>query len=97
MNFVVNVPDSVVEKINGWNLPPQDCLTILSSLRKHIGTLPSDQLGRRIVAPVRCVVVSVASHISIGPVRVVAWVRDVEDPVRYVLDVSYEGVRHLDA
>ena len=90
MTFNVNVPKEIEQAISEWELPERDRLAILLAVQRHLSETPTQELGTRVVAPVRYVVTHVTCETSIGLLRLTIFVDVYRDPTsRFILDISY--------
>lgn len=89
MKYDVALPDDVAAKIELWGLSKQSHEAILQAISIALQDDDLSKFGRRIRAPIRCVIVWTYVVLETGDFRITTWVNDHESAdVRIVLDVA---------
>jgi hypothetical protein len=92
------IPDSVRDKINSWNLSPSMLRALWETLRDEIRTCSESDM-RRIVAPIRCLILRTSvNDSSTGERRDFAlyidpWIRSGERTLIDAIDLSAKFVQ----
>lgn len=93
MHFVVEVPDAIASKIEGWCLPRDVEDQLLVALHEELSTCREDEFLRVIKAPVRLAITTVLLETPTGvfPLRFTVWVDCWKRPgTRVVFDIARE-------
>jgi len=94
MDFEVNVPDSVTEKLPNFGLSNDAIVSIMECVGAYLRETPAKQFSKRIVAPVRMSVAHTVCELLQDTFCITMWVNDTKAKgVRYLLDIN---IRRID-
>lgn len=90
MSYEVRFPKAVEDKIKSYNLNPRWTLALATEITSFLERTPRSHLGKRIAAPVRCVICRMDFYGPFDmPASVTLWVNDTEaDGVRVIYDID---------
>jgi hypothetical protein len=90
--YKVHLPELVIDRVTEWGFSIPFQLRLYRRIRRLLSTGDAEQVGRRIVAPIRCFV----CHFSMRndeidkSLRFSMWVNDTSYPgIRIVLEIQY--------